>query len=59
MWNIMSMAKLHILEWKFLSFRSQKTAPGLYELFADIIIKDCRCCHEISGRDPVTIVIPI
>lgn len=33
-------------------------APGLYELFADIIIKGCRCCHEILGCDPMTIVTP-
>lgn len=51
--------QLHILEWIFLTFRSRKTAPGLYELFADIIIKGRRRCHEILGHDPVTIVIPV
>lgn len=34
--------KLHTLEWIFLSFKSRKTAPGMYEFFADIIIKGCR-----------------
>lgn len=43
----------------FLSFRSQKTAPGLYELFADMIIQGRRRFHEILGCDPVTIVIPV
>ncbi|KAL2309372.1 LOW QUALITY PROTEIN: hypothetical protein Nmel_005569 [Mimus melanotis] len=38
-WNDEWEGKLHILEWIFLSFRYRKTAPGLYELFADIIIK--------------------
>ncbi|KAF2982063.1 hypothetical protein EK904_011612, partial [Melospiza melodia maxima] len=35
------------------------SAPGLYELFADIIIKGRRHCHEILGHDPVTIFIPV
>lgn len=41
--------KINCMLWSgyFLSFRSQKTAPGLYELFADMIIKGHRRFHEI------------
>lgn len=38
-WNSDWSDPLHVLEWAFLPFRPNKTAPGIFELLAQIIIK--------------------
>ncbi|XP_010579894.1 PREDICTED: endogenous retrovirus group K member 11 Pol protein-like [Haliaeetus leucocephalus] len=58
-WNSEWDDPLHILEWMFLSFRPRKTASGLFELIADVIIKTRKRCVELIGRDPATIVLPV
>ena len=46
-WNPDWQDPLHVLEWVFLPFRPKKTAPGLFELLAQIVIKTRTRCMEL------------
>ncbi|KAM6394711.1 endogenous retrovirus group K member 18 Pol protein [Rhynochetos jubatus] len=58
-WNETWGDPLHVLEGMFLPYRFKKTAPGIFELVVQLIIKTRTRCLELLGQDPATIVIPI
>ncbi|XP_058719390.1 uncharacterized protein LOC131592124 [Poecile atricapillus] len=50
---------LHILEWIFLPHQPKKTAPTVFELVAQLIIKCCQRCLQLMAADPGKIILPI
>ncbi|NWQ71981.1 POK18 protein, partial [Neopipo cinnamomea] len=58
-WNPNWVDHLHVLEWLFLSVRSKETAPGLFKLLAQLIIKARSRCTELMVHDPEAIVVPV
>lgn len=58
-WNSDWPDSLHVLGWLFLPFHSKKTAPGIFELLAQIILKSQTRCAELLARDTEKIVIPV
>ena len=58
-WNSDWPDPLHVLEWAFLPFRPKKTAPGLFELLAQIIMRTRVQCMELIARDLECITVPV
>ncbi|NXA95697.1 POK11 protein, partial [Melanocharis versteri] len=58
-WNDQWPDPLYILEWVFLPHQPKKTAPMLFELIAQLIIKCRQRCLQLIAKDLVKIVLPI
>lgn len=50
---------LHIPEWMFSPHRPKKTAPIVFELIVQLIIKCRHRCLQLNARDPSKIIIPV
>lgn len=58
-WNTHWPDPLPILECIFLPHQPRKTAPTVFELIAQLIIKCCHRCLQLNARDPSQIIIPV
>lgn len=58
-WNTQWSDPLHILECVFLPDHSKKTAPSIFELIAQLIIKCQQRCLQSNAKGPAKIIVPV
>lgn len=58
-WDTQWSDPLHALEWIFLPHQPKKATPTIFELIAQLIMKCCQRCLQLTAKDPSKIIIPV